>query len=60
MDTDELKETYMRFLSEQFLVVSRRFGRTNAQQSFDRAWRQLAPELQSVAKRYGLDRLSGY
>jgi DNA-binding PadR family transcriptional regulator len=58
MDTDELKETYTRFLSEQFSVVSRRFGRTNAQQSFDRAVRQLAPELQSVAKRYGLDRLS--
>ena len=56
MDTDELKETYARFLSEQFSVVSRRFGRTNAQQSFDRALRQLAPELQAVAKRYGLDR----
>jgi hypothetical protein len=60
MDTDELKETYTRFLSEQFLVVSRRFGQTNAQQSFDRALRQLAPELQSVAKRYGLDRMSRY
>jgi len=58
MDTDDLKDTYTKFLSEQFSVVSRRFGRTNAQQSFDQALRQLAPELQTVAKRYGLDRLS--
>ncbi len=58
MDTDELKDTYTKFLSEQFSVVSRRFGRTNAQRSFDQALRQLAPELQTVAKRYGLDRLS--
>jgi DNA-binding PadR family transcriptional regulator len=58
MDTDELKEAYTKFLSEQFSVVRRRFGRTNAQQSFDQALRQLAPELQTVAKRYGLDRLS--
>jgi hypothetical protein len=58
METDELKEMYTRFLTEQFSVVSRRFGRTNAHQSFDQALRQLAPELQSVAKRYGLDRMS--
>ena len=58
METDELKEMYTRFLTEQFAVVSRRFGRTNAHQSFDQALRQLAPELQSVAKRYGLDRMS--
>jgi len=58
METDELKEMYTRFLTEQFAVVSRRFGRTNAQQSFDQALRQLAPELQTVAKRYGLDRMS--
>lgn len=58
LDTDDLKETYTRFLREQYSVVSRRFGRTNARQSFDRALRQLAPELQAVAKRYGLDRLS--
>ena len=58
METDELKEMYTRFLTEQFAVVSNRFGRTNAQQSFDQALRQLAPELQTVARRHGLDRLS--
>jgi DNA-binding PadR family transcriptional regulator len=58
METDELKEMYTRFLREQYAVVSRRFGRTNAQQSFEQALRQLAPELQTVARRHGLDRLS--
>ncbi len=58
METDELKELYTQFLTEQFAVVSRRFGRTNAQQSFERTLRQLAPELQTVAKRHGLDRVS--
>ena len=58
METDELKEMYMRFLAEQFAVVSHRYGRTNAQQSFEQALRQLAPELQTVAKRHGLDRVS--
>ena len=38
-------------------VVSRRFGRENARQSLERTLRQLAPELQNVAKRYGFDRL---
>jgi DNA-binding PadR family transcriptional regulator len=58
METDELKDIYARFLAEQFSVVSRRFGRTNAQRSFERTLRQLAPELQAVAKRHGLDRVS--
>jgi DNA-binding PadR family transcriptional regulator len=58
MKTDELKELYTQFLTEQYTVVSRRFGRTNAQRSFEQALHQLAPELQAVAKRYGLDRLS--
>jgi hypothetical protein len=58
MDTDDLREAYTHFLTEQYSVVGRRFGRTNAQRSFDQALRQLAPELQAVAKRYGLDRLS--
>jgi len=55
---DELKEMYTSFLQVQFQVVSRRFGRTNARQSFERSLRQLAPELQDVAKRYGFDRLA--
>jgi DNA-binding PadR family transcriptional regulator len=58
METDELKDMYTRFLVEQFAVVSHRYGRTNAQQSFEQALRQLAPELQAVAKRHGLDRVS--
>jgi DNA-binding PadR family transcriptional regulator len=58
METDELKEMYTRFLAEQFAVVSHRYGRTNAQQSFEQSLRQLAPELQTVAKRHGLDRVS--
>ena len=39
-----MKELYTRFLREQYAVVSRRFGRTNAQQSFEQALRQLARE----------------
>jgi DNA-binding PadR family transcriptional regulator len=58
METDELKDLYIQFLTEQFGVVSRRFGRDNAQQSFEQVLRQLAPELQAVAKRHGLDRVS--
>ena len=33
------------------------FWRENARQSFERTLRQLAPELQAVAKRYGFDKL---
>jgi DNA-binding PadR family transcriptional regulator len=58
LEIDELKEIYNRFLQVQFKVVSRRFGQTNARQSFERTLRQLAPELQDVAKRYGFDRVS--
>jgi DNA-binding PadR family transcriptional regulator len=58
MKTDELKEMYTQFLTEQYAVVSRRFGRTNAQRSLEQALHQLAPELRTVARRYGLDRLS--
>ena len=58
METDELKELYIQFLAAQFGVVSRRFGRENAQESIERVLRQLAPELQTVAKRHGLDRVS--
>jgi DNA-binding PadR family transcriptional regulator len=58
LEIDELKEMYLRFLREQFKVVSRRFGRTSAHQSFERTLRQLAPELQDVARRYGFERLA--
>jgi len=55
--TDELVGMYRLFLQRQFEVVSRRFGRENARQAFERTLRRLAPELQDTAKRYGLDRL---
>lgn len=55
--TDEMVEMYRSFLLTQLDVVSRRFGPENARQSFERTLRQLAPELQDVAKRYGFDRL---
>jgi len=57
LTTDDLVEMYRAFLLAQLDVVSRRFGRDNAQRSYDRTLRQLAPELQEVAKRYRLDRL---
>ena len=57
LQTDELVEMYRRFLVAQLHVVSRRFGLANARQSFERTLRQLAPELQDVAQRYGFDRL---
>ncbi len=55
---EELKEMYLRFLTEQFRVISRRFGHSNARQAFERTLHQLAPELQAVAKRHGFDRLT--
>jgi hypothetical protein len=58
LDVDVLKGLYARFLQEQFRVVSRRFGRANAQQAHERSLHQLAPELQEVARRYGFDRVS--
>jgi hypothetical protein len=54
---DRLVEMYQRFLLAQLEVVSQRFGRENARRSFERTLQQLAPELQNVARRYGLDRL---
>jgi DNA-binding PadR family transcriptional regulator len=54
---DDLVEMYRGFLLTQLDVVSRRFGRENARQSFERTLRQLAPELQDVARRYGFDKL---
>jgi hypothetical protein len=48
---------YRAFLLAQLDVVSRRFGRENARQSFERTLRQLAPELQDVARRYEFDKL---
>jgi DNA-binding PadR family transcriptional regulator len=57
LTTDGLVEMYRAFLLAQLDVVSRRFGRDNARQSFERMLRQLAPELQEVARRYDLDKL---
>jgi DNA-binding PadR family transcriptional regulator len=57
LKTDGLVEMYREFLATQLSVVSQRFGRENASQSFERTLRQLAPELQDVAKQYGFDKL---
>ncbi|MFC2029502.1 DUF4388 domain-containing protein [Chloroflexota bacterium] len=54
---DDLVGMYRDFLLAQLDVVSRRFGSENARQSFERTLRQLAPELQKVAERYGFDRI---
>jgi DNA-binding PadR family transcriptional regulator len=50
---DELQDAYRCFLQNQFTVVSRSFGHTNARTSYRQALSQLAPELQDAAKRYG-------
>jgi DNA-binding PadR family transcriptional regulator len=57
MKTEGLVEMYRHFLLTQLDVVSRRFGQENARQSFERTLRQLAPELQEIARRYDLDKL---
>ena len=57
LKTNNLVNMYREFLETQLTVVSTRFGRDNAHQSFERTLRQLAPELQDVAKRYGFDKL---
>jgi hypothetical protein len=57
LKTDGLVEMYRDFLRAQLDVVGRRFGKDNARQSFERTLRQLAPELQEVARHYGFDRL---
>jgi DNA-binding PadR family transcriptional regulator len=57
LKAEDLVEMYRDFLLAQLDVVSRRFGGENARQSFKRTFRQLAPELQDVAKRYGFDKL---
>ncbi len=57
LKTEALVEMYRKFLATQLDVVSQRFGRENARQSFERTLRQLAPELQDVAKRYDFDKL---
>lgn len=55
---DELREVYVRFLREQLGVVGRRFGRANADRSFEQALHHLSPDLQDVATRYGFVRLA--
>jgi len=57
LEIEELVEVYRTFVLTQLDVVSRRFGREKAQQSYERMLRQLAPELQETAARYGFDRL---
>jgi DNA-binding PadR family transcriptional regulator len=57
LKTDGLVEMYRDFLLRQLDVVGGRFGRDNARQSFELTLRQLAPELQVVARRYGFDKL---
>jgi hypothetical protein len=59
LQTDDLVDMYRKFLQTQLDVVSRRFGHDNARQSFERTLRQLAPELQDVARRYEFDQLLG-
>jgi DNA-binding PadR family transcriptional regulator len=54
---DELGKIYCSFLDQQYRVVRRRFGHSDARQSFERSLRQLAPELQDTARRHGFDRL---
>jgi hypothetical protein len=56
---EELAKVYREFLLAQLDVISRRFGRENARQSFERTHRQLAPELQEVAEWWDLDTLLG-
>lgn len=57
LKTEDLVEMYRVFLLAQLGVVSQRFGHENARQSFERTIRQLAPELQDVARRYEFDKL---
>ena len=57
LKADGLVAMYRDFLLAQLDVVSRRFGRENAIASFERTLRQLAPELQNVAKRHNFDKL---
>ncbi|MGD8397384.1 MAG: DUF4388 domain-containing protein [Anaerolineae bacterium] len=58
LDTDELRILYHGFLQTQYQVISRRFGQTNARQAFEQAFRNLSPELQGIAKRYGFEGVS--
>jgi DNA-binding PadR family transcriptional regulator len=57
-ETERLQGLYQHFLQIQFEVVRRHFGLSRARQAFERALRQLAPELQDVANRYGFDRVT--
>jgi DNA-binding PadR family transcriptional regulator len=54
---DELKEIYRKFLENQYTVIDRRFGQSNARQAFARSVQQLPPELRGVVRRYGFDRI---
>jgi DNA-binding PadR family transcriptional regulator len=54
---EELKEIYGQFLENQYTVIDRRFGQSNARQAFARSVQQLPPELRGVVRRYGFDRI---
>ena len=54
---EELKEIYRQFLENQYSVIDRRFGQSNARQAFTRSVQQLPPELRGVVRRYGFDRI---
>jgi hypothetical protein len=57
LGTDNLRDMYLEFLCMQFSVIGQFFGHSNAREAYRRTLSQLAPELQSVAKRYDFDRL---
>jgi len=57
LKTDKLVELYHEFLLAQLEVVGETFGRDKARESFTRTLQHLVPELQTVAKRYGFDKL---
>ena len=57
LKAESLVEMYRAFLLSQLDVVSTRFGHENTHRSFERTLRQLAPELQDVARLYGFDKL---
>jgi hypothetical protein len=58
LEPDSLRDMYLEFLRVQLSVISQFFGHSNAREAYRRTLSQLAPELQSVAKRYDFDRLA--
>ena len=56
--TEELERLYCEFVRTQLAVISRRFGRENAQKSYQQVLDRLSPDLRAVAARHGLDSLA--